>query len=70
MMNTPIPRHKVVIVSHVSIKSESEVSITVLYLLYLPHYTAVRMQNQSESTSVITFSHYEKHDDVRAPGII
>jgi len=51
-MNPRIP-HKVVMVLHASIISESEVSITVLCLLFSPHYTAVGIKNCSKSTSVI-----------------
>jgi len=48
-MNPRIPHHKVVV--RASIIS---VSITVLCLLCSPHYTAVRIENCSKSTSVIT----------------
>jgi len=40
-------------VPHASIKSESEVSIAVLWLLCSPRYTAVQIKNYSKSTSVI-----------------
>jgi len=50
-MNPHIPHHKVPHTS-IIILSESEVSITVLCLLCSPHYTAVRIENCSKSTSV------------------
>jgi len=49
-MNPCIPHYKV---PHTSIIFESEVSITVLCLLYSPHYTAVWIKNCSKSTPVI-----------------
>ena len=52
-MNPRILYHKVVMVAHASIISESEVSITVFGLLCSPHYTAVQIKNCSKSTSVI-----------------
>ena len=64
-MNPRIPHHKV---ARASIISESEVSITVLCLLYSPHYTAVRIKNCSKSTSVIIrSSHYEKYSGTAHP---
>jgi len=53
-MNPRIPHHKVVMVARALIISKSEVSITVLYLLRSPHYTAVQIKNCSKTTSVIT----------------
>ena len=52
-MNQHIPHHKVIMVASSSIISESEVSITVLYLLCSPCYTAVRIKSCFKSTSVI-----------------
>ena len=53
-MNPHIPHHKVVMVARASIVSESEVSITILCLLCLPCYTAVRIKNCLKSTFIIT----------------
>jgi len=52
-MNPCIPDHKVVMVLHSSIISESEVSITILCLLCSPHYTAVQIKDCLKTTSVI-----------------
>jgi len=52
-MNPHIPHHKVVLIPRASILSDSEVSITVLFLLFSPYYTAVRISNCSKSTYVI-----------------
>jgi len=53
-MNPRISHHKVVMVAHASIISESEVSIAILCLLCSPHFTAVRIKNCSKSMSAIT----------------
>jgi len=50
-------------VLHASILSESEISITVLYLLCSPRYTAVRTENYV----CIQNSHYEKYDSAACP---
>ena len=47
------PAHSGSMGPHASIISESEICITALYLLCLPSYTAVRIQNCLKSTSVI-----------------
>jgi len=52
-MNPRILHHKVVMVPHALIISESEVSITILCLLCLSHYTAAWIKNYSKSMSVI-----------------
>ena len=53
-MNPHILHHKIVMVSHTPIIFESEVSLTVLCLLCLHRYIAIRIKNCSKSTSVIT----------------
>jgi len=55
-MNSQILHNKVAMVLYSSIVSESEVSITVLCQLCLPHYIAVRTQNCLKSTSVINIA--------------
>jgi len=52
-MNPRILHHKVVMVPHAPVISESEVSITVLCLLCLSCYTAVKIKDCSKITSVI-----------------
>ena len=52
-MNPRILHHKVVTVPHTSIISESEVSITVVCVLYSPRYSAVWIKDCSISMSVI-----------------
>jgi len=69
-MNPRIPHHKVVIVAHASIISESEVSITVLCLLWSTRYTAVQIKNCSKSMSVITGATMKNTMVVRAPHIV
>ena len=57
-MNPCVPHHKVVMVPHASIISESEVSITVLCLLCSSHYTAVQIEKHVYNQC----NHYEKYD--------
>jgi len=52
-MNPRIPLQKVRMILRASLISESEVSITVLCLLFSPHYTAVQIKNCSKSMSII-----------------
>ena len=49
-MNTCIPHHKIVMVAHASMISESEVSINILCQLCSPRYTAERIKNCSKNT--------------------
>jgi len=53
LMNPHIPHHKVVMIPHASIISNSEVSITVLFLLCSSRYTVVWINNCLNSMSVI-----------------
>jgi len=69
-MNPRIMHHKVVMVVRASIISESEVSITVLSLLYSPHYTAARTKNCSKSTSVISVATIKNTMMPHAPVIV
>ena len=64
-MNLRILHHKVVMVLCATIISESEVSITVLCLLCLPHYTAVPINKCLKSTSVIKVA--TKYDGAMHP---
>jgi len=66
-MNPHILYHMVVMVPRASIRSESEVSITVLCLQCSPHYTAVRIKNHSKSMPVNKGSRYEKYNGVMCP---
>jgi len=66
-MNPRIPYHEV---PCTSIISESEVSITILCLLCLPCYTAVRIKNCSKSTSVIKVATTKNMMVPRSPVIV
>jgi len=63
LMDPCILYHKVVMVLHASIISESEVSIMVLYLLCSPRYTAVWIKHCSKSMSVIKVATLKNMDD-------
>ena len=65
-MNLRILHHKVVMVAHASIISESEVPIAVLCLLCLSCYTAVRIKTFQKQVCNHS-SHYEKYYDTTHP---
>jgi len=67
LMNSRIPHHKV---PHASIISKSEVSITVLCLLWSHHYTAVQIKNCSKSMPAIKVATMKNTMVPRAPVIV
>ena len=69
-MNPRILHHKAVMIPRASIIFDSEVSITVLFLLCSPHYTAVQINNCSKSTSVIKVATIKNTIMPHAPFII